>query len=191
MRQGKIRDHLPQTSTMKILGALLAGGNSTRFGSDKALAVLDGKPLIAHCAAALAAQCDGVVLVGRELAGFETVPDRPAPHMGPLGGLAGAMAYGDKAGFDHVLSVGVDAPYLPSDLLATLLPAPAYVSGQPVIGLWPVSALGILDEILASDGRRSVLHFIERLGARAVVLQTQPPNINTRADLEALKPPRT
>ncbi len=179
---------------MKLLGALLAGGRSTRFGSDKALAMLDGQPMFAHGVSTLSAQCDAVILVGREFAAFRCVPDRPAPDMGPLGGLAGALAYAKAAGFDYVLSAGVDAPYLPSDLAATLSPAPAYVIGQPVIGLWPVSALGLLDQILAGDGRHSVLHFTERVGARAVELAHQPPNINTPADLQdviAAKRPRS
>ena len=42
--------------------------------------------------------------------------------------------------FDAVLTVGVDSPGLPGDLLERLSPAPAFVAGQPVIALWPVSA---------------------------------------------------
>ena len=45
---------------MKLLGAILAGGRSSRFGSDKAFALLNGKPLIDHVIAALAAQTDAV-----------------------------------------------------------------------------------------------------------------------------------
>ncbi len=104
-------------------------------------------------------------------------------------GLAGALAYASSNGFSHVLSVGVDAPGIPDDLRAMLEPAPAYVVNQPVIGYWPVTALGLLDEILASNERHSMLHFIERLGARAVALENSPANINTPADLENLERP--
>jgi molybdenum cofactor guanylyltransferase len=171
---------------MKILGALLAGGSASRFGSDKALALLNGQPLLAHGAKSLLVQCDAIILVGRQQAGFHCVPDRPASGMGPLAGLAGALCYAQAAGFDAVLSTGIDAPYLPADLVATLTPAPAYVSGQPVIGLWPVSALVLIDQILAGAERHSMFNFIEQLGARAVSLERQPPNINTQADLAAL-----
>ena len=37
---------------MRILGAVLAGGASARFGSDKAMAQFAGKPLIEHQAVA-------------------------------------------------------------------------------------------------------------------------------------------
>lgn len=172
---------------MSVLGAILAGGKATRFGSDKALAVLDGRPLIDHVALSLAKQCDALIVAGRTQDGYICVDDRPAPDMGPLAGLAGALAYASSNGFSHVLSVGVDAPGIPDDLCAMLEPAPAYVVNQPVIGYWPVSALGLLDEILASDERHSMLHFIERLGARSVALENSPANINTPADLENLE----
>src|SRR3546814_6935480 len=38
---------------VKLLGALIAGGQSRRFGSDKALAVIEGKPLLNHVIDAL------------------------------------------------------------------------------------------------------------------------------------------
>jgi molybdenum cofactor guanylyltransferase len=171
---------------MKVLGAILAGGKATRFGSDKALAVLDGRTLIAHAAASLAAQCDAVIVVGRAQDGYHCIEDRPAREMGPLAGLAGALAFAAAGGFANVLSVGVDAPGIPASLRVTLGPAPAFVINQPVIGYWPVSALRLLDEILASNERHSMLHFVERLGARGVVLHTPPANINTQADLENL-----
>ena len=171
---------------MNLLGAILAGGKATRFGSDKALAMLDGRTLIDHVASSLGTQCDALIVVGRIQAGFQCVDDRPSADMGPLAGLAGALAYASDAGFSHVLSVGVDAPGVPFDMRAMLEPAPAYVVNQPVIGCWPVAALGLLDDILNSDERHSMLHFIERLGARGVELQNPPANINTPADLENL-----
>jgi molybdenum cofactor guanylyltransferase len=171
---------------MSVLGAILAGGQSTRFGSDKALAMLDGRPLIDHAASSLAQQCDALAVAGRTQEGYICLDDRPAPNMGPLAGLAGALAYASSNGFSHVLSVGVDAPGIPDDLRAMLEPAPAYVVNQPVIGYWPVTALGLLDDILKSNERHSMLHFIERLGARAVTLENSPANVNTPADLENL-----
>jgi molybdenum cofactor guanylyltransferase len=171
---------------MSVLGVILAGGKSSRFGSDKALAVLGGRPLIEHVASSLSAQCNALIVVGRAQEGYQCINDRPAPNMGPLAGLAGALAYAAKAGFEHVLSVGVDTLGIPTDLHAKLEPAPAYVINQPVIGYWPVTALSLVDEILASDERHSMLHFIERLGARGVVLHPSLANINTPADLENL-----
>lgn len=171
---------------MKVVGAILAGGKSTRFGSDKAMADVDGRPMIAHVADAIAAQCDIVIVVGRELDGHICIEDRPAPDMGPLAGLAGALAYAADNGFDAVLSVGVDAIGLPHDLRIKLEPGPAYLVNQPVIGLWPVSTLATLDAILASDERHSMLHCIERVRARAIVFDNPPANINTRTDLEKL-----
>ena len=106
--------------------------------------------------------------------------------MGPLAGLAGALAYAAEAGFDQVLSLGVDTLGIPTELRATLEPAPAYVVNQPIIGLWPVAALALLDAILASDERHSMRHFVERLGARGVAFENPPSNINTPADLEDL-----
>ncbi len=172
---------------MTILAAILAGGKSSRFGSDKAQALLDGRRLIDHVALSLSAQCGAMIVVGAVHDGYHYIADRPAANMGPLAGLCAALAYAGNAGFEYVLSAGVDSFGIPADLRARLDPAPAYLIGQPIIGLWPISALPLIDAILASDERHSMFHFIERLGARGVQLESSPANINTLADLDALR----
>jgi molybdopterin-guanine dinucleotide biosynthesis protein A len=171
---------------MKVLGAILAGGKSVRFGSDKAIATFKGLPLIEHAAASLMPQCDALVIAGRPHATLTSVADYPAPDMGPLAGLAGALRFARASGFDHVLSIGVDSLLIPGDLRRALEPAPAYVTNQPVIGLWPVTAFTILEQILCNDGRHSMIHFIKTIGARAAILESPPMNVNTRDDLEGL-----
>jgi molybdopterin-guanine dinucleotide biosynthesis protein A len=74
-----------------ILGAVLAGGRSSRFGSDKAMAMLDGRPLIDHAIAA-GPHCAAVVVCGRDHPGHVCLADRPAPDMGPLGAINAACA---------------------------------------------------------------------------------------------------
>ena len=97
----------------RILGAILAGGRSTRFGSDKALATLDGQALIDRVAEALAPQVDALIVVGRSHPGMTCIPDRPAPDLGPLGGIAAALHHAETHGFAQVLTVPCDAPSCP------------------------------------------------------------------------------
>ncbi len=172
-----------------ILGVVLAGGQSSRFGSDKALAELDGHTLLARAVDLASGWCEYVVVAGRETAPAPTLPDWPHPNMGPLAGIAAALHLAVDEGYEAVLSLGVDAPDLPDDLPALLSPAPAYLAAQPVVGLWPTSALSKLEAILEGTGRHSMLAFAEAVGARAVALSATPANINTPADLTALRRP--
>lgn len=168
-----------------ILGCVLAGGTSTRFGSDKALAELDGHTLLARAVDTLSGWCEHVVVAGRETAPAPTLPDSPRSGMGPLGGIAAALHLARDEGYAAVLTCGVDSAGLPDDLLTLLSPAPAYIADQPVIGLWPASALEAVDAILKGKGRHSMFHFAEVLGARAVTLPAAIANINTPEDLAA------
>jgi len=172
---------------MPTLGAVLAGGQSSRFGSDKADALLEGRPLLAHALDALRRSCEGVVIVGRSSPLGVCVPDWPRPGMGPLGGLAGALRHAQATGYDRVLSVSVDSARLPADLLALLEPAPAYLASQPVIGLWPAAAAADVAAILTGEGKHSLRALAERTAARAVTSAAAPANINTPDDLAALE----
>lgn len=166
---------------MKTLGAVLAGGRSIRFGSDKALAMLKGRTLLDHALSALAPHCDAVIVVGRD-----EIPDWPRADMGPLGGIAGALIHAADQGFDQVLTASVDCVRLPGDLLALLEPAPAFLETQPVIGLWPVAARHELQAMLENEGDLAVKAYARRIGARAVQSGFVPPNINSTADLDRL-----
>ncbi|MFA7586230.1 MAG: molybdenum cofactor guanylyltransferase [Novosphingobium sp.] len=170
---------------MRLLGCVLAGGKSTRFGSDKALAELGGQSLIARAVDTLAGWCEMVVVVGREHAPAPTLADWPHPDMGPLGGIAAALRHARDEGFDAVLTCGVDSHPLPENLPDLLLPAPACVAGQPVIGLWPASLSPVVEAILTSETRHSMQRLVEATGARCVQLASDPANINTPADLAA------
>ena len=83
-----------------MAGVVLAGGKSRRFGSDKASALLGGRPLLQWVVDALAEACDEFVVVraaGQALPLVETggelrvVEDRE-PERGPLAGMASGFA---------------------------------------------------------------------------------------------------
>ena len=170
---------------MKILGASLAGGQSRRFGSDKAEALFEGKALLNHVADALRPQCGEVVVAGREWPGITSVTDVPQSGLGPLGGLAGALAYAQSNGFDAVLSCGCDLLGIPSDLAKQLGAAPAILGDIPIVGLWPSAFADTLAVWLAEPANRAVYRFADHIQARRVPTPASITNINRASDLAA------
>lgn len=168
---------------MRLLGAILAGGHSRRFGSDKAAALVDGRPLLDHVADALRPQVDALVVAGREWPMLESVSDLPKAGLGPLGGLAGALAYAHRQGFDAVLSSGCDLIGIPPDLVQQLGDAPGVVDEQPLLGLWSPAAAEVLIKWLADSQNRSVYRFADHIAARRVSLSTPIRNANRPEDL--------
>ena len=154
---------------MKIVGLLLAGGQSRRMGGgDKALRVIGGVSLLQRVIERLQPQVETLVLNANgdpaRFAGFglTVVPDSVPGFAGPLAGvLAGLDWTADHCpNCTHVVSVATDAPFLPRDLVSRLLRdmeksgaelACAASGGQPhpVIGLWPVR--------LREDLRRAIV----------------------------------
>lgn len=112
-----------------------------------------------------------------------TLPDHPNSDLGPLGGLNAALRHAAAKGYTHVLSAGVDAPNLPSDLEERLMgDGVAIVESQPVVGWWPSALQPELDAFLA-EGGRALYGFAERVGARRVTLDTALMNVNRPTDL--------
>lgn len=159
---------------------MLAGGRSSRFGSDKAAALLHGRALADHAAAALAPHVSAVVTIGR-------ADDRPAPDLGPLGGIAGALLHAEAAGYASVLTIGCDMPLVPAALLAALArSAPACCGDAPVLGHWPAALGRALATRLATADERSVRRWAAEIGATIMPAPAALANVNTPADLRAL-----
>ena len=98
------------------MGAVLAGGASTRMGTDKAFIEIEGEPMAARAAGALrAAGAAPVLVVGGDHSRFSDlglvhVPDRH-PGQGPLGGVItalGALAQLGGSGPDAVVTLPCD-----------------------------------------------------------------------------------
>lgn len=155
----------------KLLGAVLAGGASRRFGSPKALAKLHGRPLWELAAERLGAVCPRVVVVA-DPGTFPgpAVPDR-TPGLGPLGGVDAALALAAEAGMDGALALAVDMPWTPEAALRQL--AEEFDAGfaggarpwalrsgppwgfEPLCAVYPVGALAPLEEALAAGVREA------------------------------------
>lgn len=142
------------------IGAVLCGGRSSRFGSDKALAPFRSSLVGARVVAALrGAGIDPVVAIGGtagDSLGLPTVADR-WPGDGPLAALATALAWARRG---WVLVVPCDLPLLETAHLERLLiPGPpdegravvATIDGAPKVSLaiWP------------ADRGRTVLRLVE------------------------------
>ena len=170
-----------------ILGAVLAGGESRRFGSDKAHALLEGQPLIAHVLTALRPSTEAVIVCGREWPDEMCVPDRPAPGLGPLGNIAAALTYAQAHGFARVLVLPCDTPRIDPAMLATLVAADAaaVLRDCPVISIWPASLAPLLDAHLAGETDRSMRGWARRTSAAWLDVPA-PANVNQMADLAAL-----
>jgi molybdopterin-guanine dinucleotide biosynthesis protein A len=138
-----------------VIGAILAGGAGSRMGGvSKAMLELDGRPLAAHVARALAEVCERVAIVSKPDSELPRVPgaerwDEPVEPRHPLTGIIHALE--QAAG--PVLVCAVDMPWVTPDACRSLLDAapgnPAAVAvgeGEmcPVFGVYAPEALETL-----------------------------------------------
>ena len=104
-----------------MTGVILAGGRSSRMGTDKALIEFDGEPLGERVLRMLRAACDPILVAsgdGRRLGslGVPQVADVVA-EAGPLGGIVAGL---EAAETDLVAVVAVDMPFASAEVLRLL-----------------------------------------------------------------------
>jgi molybdopterin-guanine dinucleotide biosynthesis protein A len=171
-----------------ITAVVLAGGKSRRFGSDKASALLAGRPMLQWVVDAVAEIAAEVVIVAAAGQAFPevacSVPLRIVRDRDDgLGPLAGMVAGFEESKSDVCLVVSCDAPLLVPELLRYLIgrggPEDAVVlpevggRWQPLVGVYRTErSLPAFRERVRS-GERGVVSAIEALGNVVVVAEAE------------------
>ena len=171
-------------SRSAILGAVLAGGRSLRFGSDKAFAELGGLSLARRAARALETVADRVVVVANDIERHEPtgLPVRPdlVAGIGPLGGLLTAVSWAAEEHLRGVAVLATDMPLVPPSLLAMLtgkldpgvavVPASRGPRGfEPLCAAYDVGCLPAIEAAIRRGGR-AVVSFFPDVDVRLVDL---------------------
>lgn len=142
---------------MRMRGYVLAGGLSRRFGVDKALYVVDGRPLALRVADALRAAGlePWVVARASRPLGLPELFEPDGPRH-PLWGVAAALGEGED-----VFVASCDLVDLRAEQVRTLLEARAVAVGQPLLGVYPAR---LRDRALAfATGGGAVRDFVADL----------------------------
>ncbi len=183
---------------LTVTTVILAGGQGSRMGGNKALRDLRGMPLIEWVLGAIMPQGTEILISANDnqglfaALGYHVIADHVSGYAGPLAGLQAGMQY---ASGEWVASVPCDTPFLPDDLIARLLDAAhnveasvAVVNGrrQPTIALYHRSVLPKLDAYLGA-GERRVSGWLALLDVREAIFDEEDAfiNINSLAELNA------
>jgi molybdopterin-guanine dinucleotide biosynthesis protein A len=180
-----------------ITAAVLAGGRSSRMGTDKALLELDGRPLLEIALE----KCRGFsrVLISANDAGryarfgAPVVPDL-IPGQGPMSGFHAALR---AAGTDYVFVISCDMPLVPEDFIAcmaekvpgTVQAIVPFAGGfwQPLCSIYHKSCVPLIEKALAHGEHRMKLLYpllnTWGVGAREKYFQ----DVDTQEAYESLK----
>lgn len=144
-----------------VLGAVLAGGESRRYGREKAAELVAGKSLVARAAETLQEVFPRVVIVSsREpvTADWPHVPDLREGR-GPLAGIEAALSHAASEGLEGVFVLACDLPLVDTAVVERVLaaagdgPAAAPVRDgapgiEPLCAVYHVSCLPAVTDAL-------------------------------------------
>lgn len=186
---------LPITHTV---GLILAGGRSRRMrGQDKTLLTLKGKTLLTHVIRCLHPQVDALALNSNAAPdtfagyGLPVLADHLPGFLGPLAGIhAGLLQYPEN----YLVTVAVDLPFLPPDLVSRLragleTKSCSYASDaerHALALLWQPGTAASVENYLQRGGR-SLKEYLAVHGQPVIFSRPQDHglfcNINTPEDL--------
>jgi molybdenum cofactor guanylyltransferase len=188
---------------MKILGAIIAGGTSSRMGEEKALLKLDGVTILERIASRLRIQVDDVILNANgdttrfSNSGIPIISDVLTTIATPLAGLHAVLRRGAENNFDAVVTVPSDSPFIPLDLVSRLLEAGeekgaaiarSHDQEHYLTGIWTTALFRPLEKLILQDNMRRMQDFVTKVEAESVLWSDQPHdpffNINTKDDFE-------
>ena len=188
-----------------ILGVVLAGGKSQRFGEDKSQAKLHGKILIDYIISEIIDEFNEILIVTNNNIKFKksdkisTTKDFKE-GLGPLGGILTAMRWikNEKKNYKWISTFPSDTPFFTKEELhlfyknidiqkSKLFFIKNKKTRHNIFGLWSIDLMDKL-ELDLEKGERKVEIWADSVGVEMINIDFKKKdpffNINTKKDLE-------
>lgn len=160
----------------EISGFVMAGGQSSRMGTDKAMLQFEGSTLLSRSIKLIRPFCTSVSVSGQNpdygLFQLSVIPDI-FPGSGPIGGIHSCLEHSST---DWNLVVGVDLPFLNEELIGFLIKnttgfdcvIPRTPSGiEPLAGLYHHRILPIVTTQI-QIGDFKLMHLLEKVNVNFI-----------------------
>ena len=192
-----------------ILGVVLAGGKSKRFGDDKTTAKLGNKSLLDHTIEKIEKKFDEILIISNNekhtsiKKNVFSTKDLIEGHLGPLVGVLSAMEWikKNKKNYNWIATFPCDTPFFDENLVDKIMNCPKNSSKKlfflksgnrrhNIFGLWSLELKDILLEDI-NKGHRKVEEWANKVGSEIIEINDENDynflNINTKEDLETAK----
>ena len=188
-----------------ILGTVLAGGKSQRFGEDKSQVKLGDKLLIDYILTEIIDEFNEVLVVSNNLINFKesekiSLIKDFKKNLGPLGGVLTAMKWvkDNNKDYQWISTFPADTPFFKNQILKDFLNKINIEEGKlffiksnntrhNIFGLWSIDLIDKLEEDL-DKGERKVEVWANSIGVKNINMKFEniDPffNINTKEDLK-------
>ena len=187
-----------------ILGVVLAGGKSQRFGEDKCQVKLGDKLLIDYILSEIIDEFKEVLLISNNKIKYNnsnkiSLVEDTKRGLGPLGGILTAMKWikENNRSYKWISTFPSDTPFFKKKILNNFLEEIKSYKGKlffinsndtrhDIFGLWSIDLLDRLEKDL-DNGERKVEMWANKIGVKSINMkfENNDPffNINTKEDL--------
>ena len=192
-----------------ILGIILAGGKSSRFGEDKSTAKLGNKTLLDHTVSKIENEFNEILVISNNKdfnfknSKIQIVGDCIEGQLGPLVGILTAMKWvtKNKKNYKWVASFPCDTPFFDIKLISELKIKVKETSKKliflnsnkkrhNIFGFWSLDLIEILEKDIKNSFRKVEL-WADKVGYENININEEKfdrfLNINTKKDLEKAK----
>ena len=192
-----------------IIGIILAGGKSSRFGEDKSNIRLGNKTLLEHTIDKIEKEFGEILIISNNKSyNFKnkkiyTIKDCIEGQLGPLAGILTAMKWvkENKKNYRWVASFPCDTPFFDTKLISKLKLKSEETSKKliflnsdkkrhNIFGLWSMDLIETLENDIKNNFRKVEI-WADKIGYESININTEKfdkfLNINTKEDLETAK----
>jgi len=183
-----------------ITGIILAGGKSSRMGTDKGFLMLNNKPFVQYSIDALKPLVSEIIIVSDDEAydvfGIKRVNDT-LKNAGPVAGICSGLK---ASSTEYNLILSCDIPLITSKIIQKLIDNIDAISeviqiesngkSMPLIAMYKKEVLDIFEAFLKNDERRLRVA-IKSCKSKNIVLEKElefsTMNVNTKTELKAIE----